>query len=115
MEFRRVLFRSGWVDLVDYPCGSTRARIACLGNQQSAALSIVSEVGKRIWVSNTPFGMGSTTPDAFCQNARPANVLRAAALIGHPGVRASGVLNLEASYVRPDGQRVGTGRQIAAV
>jgi len=104
-----------WVDDIDYPCSSVPGtRITCLENQRAAALAIVPRTGKRIWLSKTPFAIGSSTPDDRCQSDRPANVAQAAALVAHVGGRARDGLDLSANYVRSDGQLVGTGEQLAA-
>jgi hypothetical protein len=54
------------------------------------------------------------TPDAKCSEDLPAGVVEARALIAYTDRAAADLLDLSASYVRPDGQLVGTGSQVAA-
>jgi len=94
----------------------TSAPIYCLGRSQTTALgALPSFPGKRIWVSNTPFVPGSMSPDQQCQAERPPGVATGVALLAYVGRAASAVLDLDASYVRPDGQLVGTGAELVAV
>jgi hypothetical protein len=94
--------------------GDTSAySILCLGTTKSAPLTLPRFTGKLMWVTNTPYVVGSMTPDQKCQLERPPSVSQAVAFIGYAGRVNSEVLDLEATYVRPDGQLVGTGQQVA--
>ncbi|HWO12969.1 MAG TPA: hypothetical protein VNN80_25895, partial [Polyangiaceae bacterium] len=88
--------------------------VVCLGRTRTAALEMPATAGKRIWVTDTTFVPGSMTPDAKCVQERPAGVTQARALLAYTGRTAAELLDPEANYVRPDGQLVGTGAQIAA-
>jgi hypothetical protein len=95
---------------------TTSAPIYCLGRSKSTTLgALPSFPGKRIWVTNTPYLPASMSPDQKCQSERPSGVTTGVALIAYTDRPASAVLDLAASYVRPDGQLVGTGAELLAV
>lgn len=92
---------------------TTRA-VLCLGTTQSAPIDVPPFTGKRIWVTNTPYLVGSQTPDQKCQAERPAGVQQARALIAYAGRHAAELLEPGTTYVSPDAHLVGTGSEIAA-
>jgi hypothetical protein len=85
----------------------------CMGTAKTAPIVVPRFTGKRMWVTNTPYVIGSMTPDQKCQAERPPGVAAARAYLGYTGRRADELLDRAATYVRPDGQLVGTGAQIA--
>ena len=97
-----------------YPC-SIPSRIICLGKTQAATLSVTVTTGRRIWVTDTPYLPGSMTPEAKCQLERPSGVAQARPVVATSTRAANAVLTSTTNYVRPDGQLVGTGAQLAAL
>jgi hypothetical protein len=105
-----------WIVAFADTCAAGPYSVMCMGTTRSAALPpLQTFTGKRIWVTNTTYVPGTTTPDQKCQSERPPGVTQAVALISTTTRAAADRLQLDASYVRPDGQLVGTGRQIAAL
>ena len=99
-----------WTHLIDAPC-SLAHRIYCLGKTQPATLTPPVSPGKKIWISNAAFSPnGSTTPDQHCG----ADQAGARALVARTTVAAASLLTPAATYVRVDGQVVGTGAQLVA-
>ena len=95
---------------------ATPHRILCLGKTHSTVVKPATTTGgKKIWVTADTFTLGGgTTPDAFCQAARPSDVTTAVALLSTATKAASAILSATTKYVRPDGVAVGTGAQIGA-
>jgi hypothetical protein len=92
----------------------TMNSVLCLGRTKSAPINVPTFSGKRIWVTNTPYLVGSQTPDQKCQADRPPGVQQARALIAYVGRHAADLLGQTTTYVSPDGHLVGTGGEIAA-
>jgi hypothetical protein len=102
-----------WFTAFTSDCSQAPLPVYCMGRTRTAALpALASSSGKRIWVTNTPYVPGSMTPDAKCTLERPAGVARGVALVSYVNRAASAVIDPAASYVRPDGQLVGTGAQL---
>jgi hypothetical protein len=94
---------------------SRPSRLLCMGRTKTAALPTITTSGSMIWITNTPFTIGGgLTPDQKCQSERPTGVANAMALVATTARTAASVLNMTATYVRPDGVVVGTGAVIAA-
>ncbi len=90
-------------------------RLLCMGKSKSAAVNPTAVAGKRIWMTNSAYTIGGpTTPDGLCNSQRPAGVASGNALVAYTTRPASNVITASATYVRPDGQVVGTGTQIIA-
>ncbi|MEO8179405.1 MAG: choice-of-anchor D domain-containing protein [Deltaproteobacteria bacterium] len=104
----------GWLLWSNFSCNGQSLPVYCMGTTKTAPLTLPQFSGKRIWVSDTIFEVGgSLTPDQKCQSERPPGVADARALIAYTGHPLAEALDLTATYVRPDGQLVGTGAQIA--
>lgn len=103
----------GWIVSADAECAS-ELPILCLETRRSAPLDIPAVSGKAIWLTNTPYSVGEQTPDEKCQLERPAFVSQARAFLSYLDRAAADVLDPNASYVRVDGQLVGTGQELAA-
>jgi len=88
--------------------------LICLGNTSTADLTIPETEGKRIWLSSNFRPGTGETPDERCFEDRPTGVADAVAFISTTQRPASDVLDLDADYVRVDGQLVGTGADILA-
>lgn len=90
-------------------------RLICMGNTQTLPLELTPAAGKRIWVTSTTLTLGAESPDEKCAAEKPSGVQRAAALIAYTNRSGRDVIDPAASYVRVDGQLVGTGEQIIRV
>lgn len=76
---------------------------------QSATLTPPVVPGKKIWISNSAFvPNGTTTPDQTCA----ADQAGALALVARTTAPAANGLTAGATYVRIDGQAVGTGAEL---
>ncbi len=103
-----------WIISFADTCASGPWSVMCMGTTRTAALPpLQTFTGKRIWVTNTTYLPGTGTPDQKCQSERPAGVAQGVALVSTSSRAAADRLLLDTNYVRPDGQLVGTGRQIA--
>jgi hypothetical protein len=99
-----------WLFAFAGDCSGGPLPIYCIGRTLSAPLAPLPLVeGKRIWVSNGLYVPGTVSPDTQCTTGRPAGVAEAAALVAYTDRAASDLIDPLATYVRPDGQRVGTG------
>jgi hypothetical protein len=67
-----------------------------------------------MWITAAPFIVGNGTPDAWCATNAPSGVVGAKALVARTGSTAASLLTPTAVYVRPDGQRIGTGADLVA-
>jgi hypothetical protein len=84
-------------------------------NTLTATLSPPVTPGRKIWITTAAFLPGpTTTPDQACNANLPAGVASAKAVIATPTAPAVDALSLAATYVRPDGQIVGTGAELAS-
>ena len=108
----------GWLQSSVYTCDSPAIEgglaFYCMGTTKTAPLVLPSFTGKRIWLTNTRYVVGSMTPDQACQAERPAGVSAARALVAFAGHSAAERLDPVAVYVRPDGQLVGTGVEVVS-
>lgn len=99
-----------WTHLLNGPCSVPR-RIYCLGKTLTAALTPPVTPGKKIWISNTAWSPnGATTPNQHCAADQPGAV----ALVARTTAPAASALTPGATYVRVDGQPVGTGADLIA-
>ena len=96
-------------------CSMGNYDVLCMGITSSAAATVTRTQGKRMWLTATPFIVGSGTPDAWCATNAPSGVAGAKALVARTGSTAALLLTPTAVYVRPDGQRIGTGAEIVAI
>lgn len=109
-----------WLNDGAVPCDSAPRfesgglAVACMGITKSAPITLPSFSGKRMWITNTAYTPGSVAPDEKCQAERPSGIAAARAYLGYLGRPAEGTLDLTATYVRLDGQLIGTGAQITA-
>ncbi len=104
----------GWTYGALGTCQSPR-RLLCMGRTKTAPLAPVAGSGTKIWMTNTVFTVGGgQTPDQKCQAEMPVGVASALALIATTTRSAASVLDMAATYVRPDGAVVGTGATLAA-
>jgi len=104
---------SSWVAGSQWACGN--GSLICMGKTKTAALTFTTGNGLRAWLSNNVFVVGgSLSPDQQCQAEKPAGVVNARALIATTTHTAASVLDLQATYLRPDGIIVGTGAVLAA-
>jgi hypothetical protein len=102
----------GWTGSQSFEC-KPRA-IVCMGKSKTATVTPVVSTGKRIWITNTPWAVGAGSPDAKCLADRPAGVTTGVALLSTTRKAGATVLDANATYVRVDGTRVGTGAQLIA-
>jgi hypothetical protein len=103
---------TAWSTTLPIGCGILPLRIACFGRSRTEPVQVPTFTGKRIWLSNTPFLPGNISPDAHCTTESPAGVAAAVALLPYSNRAAAAALDPGATYVRTDGQLVGTGQQI---
>ncbi|HUH01367.1 MAG TPA: choice-of-anchor D domain-containing protein, partial [Kofleriaceae bacterium] len=90
-------------------------RLICMGVNHFTALTPSTSLGKRIYRTVRPYYIGSTTtPDQMCESEKPQGTGTVRALLAYTTAPASALLTASATYVRPDGQVVGTGTQIIA-
>lgn len=96
-------------------CGDQRP-IYCAMRRSSTLMATVPHPGRLVFVSRgeADTAGGAAAADALCQSERPASRSGATfrALLARPGVLAAQALELAASYVRPDGQLLGTGFEL---
>jgi len=91
-------------------CADPRS-LYCLMNTKTAALAAAPASGKRIFLTNAPYLPGNDA-DAQCEADKPAGTGTVVALLADTGQAASALLGAGTTYVRPDGQIVGTGQQL---
>lgn len=104
-----------WSSGAGTTCDNSQAHIYCVETDHTAPVQPVQTAGRLIFLSNTEFSPGTgTTPDQLCDQSKPASVSTAVALISTSTAAASSLLDPSAVYVRPDGQRVGTGSELVA-
>lgn len=100
-----------------FDCSRT-ARVYCFMKTQSTLLVYVVNPGKKIWVTNTAYvpdsAAGDMNPDQKCESEKPAGVAIAKALVATTTAPASAALDPAQTYVRPDGQVVGTYAELVA-
>ena len=106
----------GWLSSGSLGCATTVLwPVVCMGHTRNATVSPVAVAGRRIWVDNNVVNVvAGQSVDALCQASRPAGVTTAVALIAHPNVAASSLIDATKSYVRVDGTLIGTGAQLQA-
>jgi hypothetical protein len=104
---------NAWISSRNLSCSFDRP-VICMGNTRSVSAPITPFDGKQMWTS-TPYRTGAQTPDQKCQSERPPGVANAAAFVAYSYQPAEAVLDLDATYVRPDGVLIGTGRDVAAL
>jgi hypothetical protein len=95
------------------PC-NVEHPILCLEDGKSQPLTFSRFAGKQIWVTETELSIGSMTPDAKCQQDKPAAVANARAFISTTSRAAVELLDPAATYVRADGFYIGTGAELAS-
>jgi hypothetical protein len=90
--------------------------VVCFMTRRSVPVAISPSAGKRIFLDGTTWvpGGGTSAADARCESGKPPGTGAVRALLATTTTPASAVLNLDAAYVRPDGQIVGTGRDLVA-
>jgi hypothetical protein len=102
-----------WSDSGDTAC--VAQHVYCFMKTKSAPATFAVSDGKLAYLTNGPFAPGGpTTPDAQCAADKPPGAGLVRALIATSTTPASAVLSPAQLYVRPDGQEVGTGAEIAA-
>lgn len=105
----------GWLEASSVSCQFENAPLICLGQGKSAPLApLPAFEGKRLWVSNTTYAPGSTSPDEKCVTESPPGATRALALVARTDRPIAALIDAAATYVRPDGQLIGTGSLILA-
>jgi len=106
---------SVWLAGISGSCQNDGRSVICMGRGRSTQVSLTPATGRRVWLTTTAFALdGTATPDQKCQAERPAGVATARALIATLSRTAASVLDMAATYVRPDGTVVGTGAQLVA-
>ncbi|HVV82041.1 MAG TPA: choice-of-anchor D domain-containing protein [Kofleriaceae bacterium] len=107
---------SAWTGDSGSTCSNVSpGRLICMMKQFTAAPAIATFPGKKVWMTNAPFSVSATnSPDTACNTDRPAGVASGRALIARTTAAASSLLTAAQMYVRPDGQEVGTGAELAA-
>ncbi len=94
---------------------SAQLRLYCFMKTLTVALSSTVTAGKKIYLSNSNFspGGGLSAADALCDAQKPLGTTGTGkALLATTSASASSRLH-QLSYVRPDGQLVGTGNEIS--
>jgi len=87
--------------------------IYCFGKTKTAELIPPVAAGKVIYLSE-PYTVGDDR-DAHCGNVKPLGVGTVKALVATTAAAADTLLAPGTTYVRPDGQVIGTGAEIIAV
>jgi hypothetical protein len=104
-----------WTALRD-PC-NVEAHLYCFMKTKTAPLVVTPAPGKRIWLSNANWSPTSiASANSACLASAPGGVKAAKALLATvaPARSLAAGLDPGTTYVRPDGQVVGTGASIAA-
>jgi hypothetical protein len=99
-----------WTSAIDAGCAPFR--LYCFMKTKNVALPATPIAGKLAFFTNAPYVPGSGDPDARCEADKPAGAGPVAALLARSTAAAASHLNVNAVYVRPDGQVVGTGQQL---
>ena len=104
-----------WLHSAEGDCTQSR-RIYCAMTTRTEPLPASPVAGKRIFLSRGEprSASNSTSADARCDLERPAGARAARAIILGSGGSARELLDPAMVYVRPDGQRLGTGDEIGA-
>lgn len=94
-------------------CVSSR-HLYCFMTDKSVPLSPTPTAGKRIFVTNSSFipNGGVAAANAACESSKPSGAAAVVALLATTTIPASTLLNPSTTYVRIDGQLVGTGQEI---
>ncbi len=99
-----------WTYSYSRPCTASY-RIYCLGTTRNVALTPPVAAGKKIWLSDGVFIPDpTTTPDDTCAADQPG----ARAVVARTTLPASATIDPASTYVRMNGQIVGTGAEIIA-
>jgi len=93
---------------------SAPQRIICMMKTKTAALNPAANAGKKIYLTDTPYLIGSGSPDTKCDLEKPSGTGTVKALLAYTTAAAAGLVNPAATYVRPDGQVVGSGADLLA-
>ena len=86
--------------------------IYCMMTDETTPLAAPTPTpGKKIWVTKLSFdpGGGIAAANALCASEKPSSVATAVALLATTTQAAADLLDMEATYVRPDGVALGTG------
>lgn len=102
-----------WTSFQSLPCAPMR--MYCFMKTKTAALPTTPIAGKLAYLTNGPYFPGNGDPDARCEADKPAGTGPVAALLARTTATAASHLDPAAVYVRPDGQRVGTGQDLIDV
>jgi hypothetical protein len=101
-----------WVVSGGVPC-SLSWPIMCMGHTRNVTVSPHVVTGRKIWLYNGFLSIvAGQSLDALCQASRPTGVMMAVALVAHPSVAGSSLIDPTQNYVRVDGTLVGTGMQL---
>lgn len=102
-----------WATSGPRSCGSSQ-HLYCFMTDKSVPLSPAPTPGKRIFVTNSPFvpNGGVAAANAACESSKPSGAAAVVALLATTMTPASALLNPSTTYVRIDGQLVGTGQEI---
>jgi len=106
---------AGWSAGAGQNCANGNYPLLCMMKVSSVIPTPMVYAGKKVWMTNGPFVMPSpTTVDAMCNTDRPTGVNTGRALIARTTATAASLVTANQMYVRPDGQEVGTGAELAA-
>ena len=106
---------TSWTAGAGYSCNAGGQRIMCLMKQFNNGVTAATFSGKKVWISNAAYSPSANgNPDTTCNADRPATAASGRALISRTTSTAASLLTANQMYVRPDGQEVGTGAEIAA-
>jgi hypothetical protein len=95
---------------------ATSYRVYCFMKTSTAPLVLTKASGKRIFLTNGPFSPGgAASPDARCDADKPPGTGAVKALLTYNATPAADAIDPAATYVRVDGQVVGTGADLVAV
>jgi hypothetical protein len=94
-------------------CSNLVGSVYCFMKTKTAALTITPQLGRKVFLSNGPVAMGQSA-DAKCESSKPSGTGTVVALRATTTTAASTMIDLTATYVRPDGIVVGLGADLIA-
>jgi|CXWL01.1.fsa_nt_gi hypothetical protein len=104
-----------WTNYVGAPpCNQGPLPIYCIQKTANRPLALLPERGKYIYVTSTNFvpGSGRSGADDLCNAQKPAGAGQVRALLATTTLKASSLVDHFGTYIRVDGQVVGTGAEL---
>ena len=104
-----------WTAGAGINCANSTYPVLCMMRTFTNGVAASTFTGKKVWMSNAPHLISAaSSPDTTCNTDKPAGVTIGKALIARTASTAASALTAAQMYVRPDGQEVGTGAELAA-